>query len=87
MIKECVVKTNNEAVTVVTYGNVDVQLPSIHRKAKTVFVNFEDGKYKVVNENHEPKGATVKKKCTNKKTTIKEVTKESGIDIEDKENV
>lgn len=45
MIKECKVLLNNSAVTVVRFGDRDVQLPPIGRKANTVFVRFENGRY------------------------------------------
>lgn len=84
MVKECLVKLNNEVVTVVRYGDVDVQLPAIHREAKTIFVACEDGKYSVVDKSYKPKGASVnEKKRTNKKTTVEEVAKELDTAIED----
>lgn len=48
MIKECPILLNNSAVTVVRYEKVEVQFPSIHRKEKTVFVKYENGKYEIV---------------------------------------
>lgn len=86
MVKECIVKLNNEVVTVVAYGDIDVQLPAIHREAKTLFVNCEDGKYTVVDKDYKPKGAAVEKKRTNKKTTVEEVAKELDTAIEDNED-
>ena len=50
MIKECYVKLNNEAVTVVNFDGVDVQFPAIKREAKTVFVKFENGKYSITDK-------------------------------------
>lgn len=47
MIKECNVLLNNSAVTVVRFGDRDVQLPPIGRKANTVFVRFENGRYEI----------------------------------------
>lgn len=86
MVKECIVKLNNEVVTVVAYGDIDVQLPAIHREAKTLFVNCEDGKYTVVDKDYKPKGAAVEKKSTKKKTTVEEVAKELDTAIEDNED-
>lgn len=86
MIKECIVKLNNEAVTVVAYGDIDVQLPAIHREAKTIFVNCEDGKYTVVDKDYKPKSAAVGKKSTKKKTTNEEVAKDLKVTEEDNEN-
>ena len=45
MVKECLVKINNEAITVVRYGDTDIQFPSIHKDVNTVFVAYEGGKY------------------------------------------
>lgn len=73
MVKECLVILNNEAVTVVRYDDIDIQLPSIHKDAKTVFVNYENGRYSIVDESFAEK-ETVKprKKKAIKKTTIEE---------------
>lgn len=50
MIKECPVILNNEAVTVVTYGDVKVQLPPVGNKVKTVMLDCVDGKYSIVTD-------------------------------------
>ena len=50
MVKECLVKINNEAITVVRYGDTDIQFPSIHKDVNTVFVNYEGGKYFIVDK-------------------------------------
>lgn len=52
MIKECKVLINNEAVTVFKYGDVEVQVPSIGRDAKTVKVVADNGTYKVVDDDY-----------------------------------
>lgn len=51
MIKECKVLLNNEMVTVVKFDDVEIQLPSIHKNDKTIFVKYEDGRYSVVEKN------------------------------------
>ena len=68
MVKECTIKLNNDAATVATYDDVDVQFPSIHKDAKTVFVNYEDGKYTIVDKDYKPAndGKQKKKKTTKK---------------------
>lgn len=78
MVKECLVILNNEAVTVVRYGNIDIQFPSIHRNVKTVFVNYEDGKYSIVDEKYKTESAEKysRKKGAKKKTTIDESVEE-----------
>lgn len=67
MTKECTVLLNNSAVTVVKFGEVEVQLPSIQRDAKKVFVKFENDRYAVVDRLDEPEVQTKKK---SKKTIV-----------------
>jgi len=75
MTKECEVILNNKAVTVVKFDGKEIQFPSIHRNAKTVFVKFDNGSYSIVNNiDDDPKdnGAqaqTQKKSRAYKKTT------------------
>lgn len=67
MIKECEVKSNNDYCTVVKYDDTYVQIPSIGRDKKTVFVKYEDDRYIVVDK---PEDARPKRrKNANKKTT------------------
>lgn len=86
MVKECIVKINNDVVTVVTYGDIDVQFPSIHKDAKTLFVDYENGRYTIVDKDYKPNDATVEKKSTKKKTTNKEIAKKSEVMTEDNED-
>lgn len=73
MVKECSVILNNEAVTVVKYDGKDIQFPSIHKDAKKIFVNYENGKYSIVDENFKSQSVVKsKKKSATKKTTVKE---------------
>lgn len=67
MVKDCKVILNNEAVTVARFGDIDIQFPSIHRKAKQVRVLFKNGKYKIVNDDfhEEPFRYAKEKKTTN----------------------
>ncbi len=67
MTKECTVLLNNSAVTVVKFGEVEVQLPSIQRDAKKIFVKFENDRYAVVDKLDEPEVQTKKK---SKKTIV-----------------
>ena len=75
MVQECAVILNNSEVTVARFGNIEVQFPSIHKKAQTVFVKYEDGNYfiveKPVEEKIDIKEKPVKSetKKRNKKTT------------------
>lgn len=84
MVKECLVILNNEVVTVARYGNTDIQFPSIHRDAKTVFVNCEDGKYSIVDKNYKSKSAekSNRRKSTEKKTTIEENVKDIQVETD-----
>lgn len=84
MVKECLVMLNNEVVTVARYGNTDIQFPSIHRDAKTVFVNCEDGKYSIVDKNYKSKSAekSNRRKSTEKKTTIEENVKDIQVETD-----
>ena len=67
MIKECEVKSNNDYCTVIKYEDTYVQIPSIGRNAKTVFVKYENDRYIVVEK---PEDARPKRrKNANKKTT------------------
>ena len=61
MILDCKVILNNESVTVIRYGDKNIQIPPIGRKAKTVKVK-DDGKYTVVSDDYtEPENLSVKK--------------------------
>lgn len=74
MVKECPVTINNDAVTVAKFGETSIQFPSIHRESKTVFVSYENGKYKIIDKPaDEPKTATPVAK--QKKKTTRSVKK------------
>ena len=81
MIKECTVLLNNSAVTVVKFGEVEVQLPSIQRDAKKVFVKFENDRYTVVDKLDEPEVQTKKK---SKKTIVENDIGDNEPIVEDK---
>ena len=82
MVKECLVKLNNDVVTVVAFGDIDIQFPSIRKNAKTVFVNYEDGKYSIVDENFKTNRVDKnKRKDTYKKTTIEESAEKNDIEV------
>lgn len=71
MTKECPVILNNSATTVVKYGEVMVQFPSIHRDATTVFVKNDNGAYSIV-DSMEPE--VNKETVTSLETTAKKKT-------------
>lgn len=81
MTKECKVILNNSAVTVVKFGEVEVQLPSIQRDAKKVFVKFENDRYAVVDKLDEPEVQTKKK---SKKTIVENDIGNNEPIVEDK---
>ena len=68
MVKECKVLINNDAVTVIKYDDIKVQVPSIHRTANTVKVLYKNGKYTVVDDDY------IEQKSKKKKKTVEETT-------------
>lgn len=76
MIQKCLVTINNEAVTVVKYGEGFIQLPSIHKEAEYVFVEEKNGRYSVVDEPKQIDEIPVEKK-EEKETTKKKSTKKT----------
>ena len=67
MLKECKVLLNNEAVTVIQYDNIVVQIPAIGRKADIVKI-MDDGSYTVVPDDYcEPAQDAMPAKKTRKK--------------------
>lgn len=78
MTKQCPVILNNKAVTVVRFDNIEIQFPSIHKDAETVFVKFEDGKYTIVENIEEEKVVISHKKRNQKKTTVEDNTAEEA---------
>lgn len=90
MVKECTVILNNEAVTVVKFGDVSVQIPSIKKDVKTVFLKYENERYSIVDgmpeESDELKPeikSTVKKRTSKKKTeNIEEHETDNCIELE-----
>ncbi len=80
MVKNCRVLINNEAVTVIEYDGVLVQIPAIHREARYVNVILQNGRYIVVDDDYKEPVASVTekpKKKANKKTTIDESANET----------
>ena len=91
MIKDCRVTLNNECVTVVNFEGIDVQLPSIGRKAEKIKVEYKDGKYTVLPDNYTEAVQEVEeveiseteskpKKNRNKKTTNENANKQTAED-------
>ena len=92
MVTKCQVLSNNELVTVVLFNGEQVQLPAIHRKADTVNVKLENGRYTIVGDDY-LKEPTIVEDTTNKprkkgakKTTDNEsAIKEDDLVAEDNE--
>lgn len=81
MVKKCNILINNDAVTVINYDGVKVQIPSIHKDAKTVNVILENNKYIVVGDDYiEPNTKTVSKP---RKKTVKKATEENVENVEE----
>ena len=77
MLKECLVLKNNPAVTVVLFGDKEIQLPAINREARFVKDLFEDGKYTAVPDDYKEPTKQAKK------TTIDEtIAEKAKIDVE-----
>lgn len=88
MTELCPVILNNEAVTVVRFDNIEVQLPSIHKDVKSVYVKYDNGRYTVVEniEDEKEKVVISHKKRNQKKTTVENIavveTEETVTDTE-----
>lgn len=84
MIKDCKVILNNEAVTVVRFGDIDIQFPAIHSNEKTVRVLYKSGKYSIVNSDYEETARATtrssKRKWENKKTTDEKIEIETPVE-------
>lgn len=81
MIKNCNVLINNEAVTVIDYDGIQVQIPSIHKEAKSVKIVAKNGTYTVVDDNYiEPEVESVQETATQSKSKKKTVTKKTTLD-------
>lgn len=81
MVKECKVLVNNDAVTVVKYDDIKVQVPSIHKDAKTVKVLCEDNKYTVVDDDYVEQKSKKKKKTVDETTVDEAETVEEGLSV------
>lgn len=85
MILECPVIINNNAVTVVKYGNIDVQFPSVRKDVKTLMVKCDNGKYSLVNhvEEIEPvvKNETRTAEINNKQKKSKKQSEKKLVDV------
>ena len=90
MVKNCRILINNDAVTVVDFDGVEVQLPSIQREARFVKVCETNGIYSVVEDSYiEPVMEVTEKpkKKFYKKTTVDEsADKNTKIDSTADEN-
>ena len=85
MILECPVIINNNAVTVIKYGNIDVQCPSVRKDVKTLMVKCDNGKYSLVNhvEEIEPvvENETRTAEINNKQKKSKKQSEKKLVDV------
>ena len=81
MVKTCSVILNNDAVTVINYDGIEVQIPSIRRNVKSVNVLYKDNKYIVVDDDYKEVIDTPVKKAKKSKKTTNEESVESAEDI------
>lgn len=70
-MKECPVILNNDAVTVIQYGDKKVQIPSIKMNTKTVMIEYKNGHYSIAKKQDK----TVQKKKTAKNEETVDETK------------
>lgn len=82
MVKECLVVLNNEAVTVVRYDGKDIQFPAINKDVKKVSVNYENGKYSIVNDKTKAVNTDKPKK---KNGIVKKTTFEGAVEDTEKD--
>lgn len=81
MVKECPIIMNNEAVTVVKYGETTIQFPSIGKDAKSILVKCDNGMYSITDKLENEPVAVHKKRATSKKT-IENIIEEKESDNE-----
>ncbi len=72
MVKECPVLRNGDYCTLIRFGEDLVQIPSIQKDAKTVKVEYKDGRYKVIKDNFKEEVAPEKPVEPEKVEDIKE---------------
>ena len=70
MIKNCKIVSSNDCTTVVRFGDIEVQLPSIGRNVGYVNVEYANGKYRVVPATETPVKDVASTPKKNKKTPI-----------------
>lgn len=84
--KKCKVLTRNEAVTVIEYNGTPVQFTSsiIDNQKEFVWVNYEDGKYSIVDESNKKSNPDKNvRKAENKKTTKDEMNRKEIVSKDD----
>jgi hypothetical protein len=77
MITKCLVTLNNDAVTVVKYGDDYIQFPAIGKDETYVFVKETDGRFEIVDEPREVEETPIENKEI-KETTKKKSKKKSA---------
>lgn len=79
MIKECRVIRNNEAYTLVSFDDIEIQFPPIKKDKEKVFVSYENGRYIIVDEDNLDDITNKSKRKNYKKKTVSQ--KESDEDL------
>ena len=83
MVKHCKITNNNSASTVVMFDGKAVQMPSIGKDAKEVWVAYENGKYFVVDEtyaeNVRKREEAAKRRIIKKTTEIDETSEKEDV--------
>lgn len=85
MVKTCPVLINNGVVTVVKFGDTEVQLPYIGYQASQINIVFENGKYSVAPKDYEEK-KVIKEKTEPTTKPVKETTVSKTPETVKKEN-
>lgn len=78
----CKVILNNQYVTVFDFGGIEVQVPSIHRKADMVNVLFENGRYMIVDDNYQQKAEEAPQEAKPKPKTTRKKKKTTNVNAE-----
>ena len=87
MIKQCKVIKNNPATTVVVFDGKEVQMPSIGRDAKQIYVAFENGKYFEADEKYIEEARKREEAAQQAKRRVIKKTTENDEKASEKEDV
>lgn len=87
MTRQCPVILNNSVVTVVKYGDKEIQFSALKRDVDTVYVEYKNGKYKVIDKPEEElrRNNLVKKELKIENTALESDDEPALDDISDAE--